>query len=850
MQRLTWKQLSRTAFCLPLAAVLAASAAAQSEVTVFGRVAASGKISCYPANRPPLAASRLVELPLGTVRPSGWLRKQLELQAEGFHGHLTEISGFLKKDKNAWLSPEGVGEHGWEEVPYWLKGYIACAYLLNDKRMIDESRIWIDGALNNQQADGWFGPGKGRKGVATDLTGRDDLWPNMIMLFCLQTYYDASGDARVLDAMTRYFKYLAAVPEDKFLVGYWPSMRGGDQLYSILWLYNRTGKPWLLDLARKTHRKTARWDQDVINWHNVNVAQAFREPAVFGLVSKSAADFAATERDWLKVRAMYGQVPGGMFGADENARPGYNGPRQAIETCGMVEEMLSDEILAAVTGEPAWGDRCENVAFNSLPASMTADLKALRYLTAPNQPMSDHTSKSPGVQNGGPMFTMNPHDHRCCQHNCGHGWPYFTSHLWYAAPGDGLAAMLYGPCEVEAKVASGATVRIVEKTRYPFDEKIELTVTPSAAAQFPLYLRIPAWCDGAKIAINGRAWKRGQSPFVRSTLRAVGANGDCPLFHAGQIARIARQWQPGDTVILTLPMRVRVKFWSDNRGFASIERGPLTYSVAIKERYQRHGGTDKWPAWDILPESPWNYGLVLDKNDPAAGIHAYVRAWPADGQPFAAEGVPVTLTAEVKRIPQWGLDSRRLVEELIDSPVKSAAPVETIELVPMGAARLRISAFPVIGDGPDAHDWPEPHRPLFSAKASHCNEADTTDNLSDAQPPKNSGDLSIPRFTWWDHRGTSEWLEVGLDKPRQVAAVEVYWFDDTGRGECRVPAGWKLLYQHDGHWQSVLYLSQVNGVAKDKFNKVSFAPVTTGALRLEVQLRPGFSGGVLRVRVP
>src|SRR5262249_35973386 len=162
------------------------------------------------------------------------------------------------------------------------------------------------------------------------------------------------------------------VPEERFLVGYWPSRRGGDQLYSIFWLYNRTGDKWLLDLAQKTHRRTARWDTGLIDRHNVNIAQGFREPATFALLSRKDDDVTASEGVWAEVRAKFGQVPGGMFGADENARDGYSGPRQAIETCGMVEEMLSDELLIAMTGNPAWAERCENVAFNSLPAAFTA----------------------------------------------------------------------------------------------------------------------------------------------------------------------------------------------------------------------------------------------------------------------------------------------------------------------------------------------------------------------------------------------------------------------------------------------------------------------------------------------
>ena len=129
-----------------------------------------------------------------------------ELQAEGFHGHLTEISRFLVKENNAWLSLTGKGNHGWEEVPYWLKGYSNVAYLLGNKQMLDETMIWIEAALSSQRADGWFGPDEGREGVATRLQGRKDLWPNMIMLFCLQDYYEYSGDKRVINLMTNYFK--------------------------------------------------------------------------------------------------------------------------------------------------------------------------------------------------------------------------------------------------------------------------------------------------------------------------------------------------------------------------------------------------------------------------------------------------------------------------------------------------------------------------------------------------------------------------------------------------------------------------------------------------------------------
>jgi len=429
----------------------------------------------------------------------------------------------------------------------------------------------------------------------------------MIMLFCLQDYYDFTGDKRVIELMTKYMKYLMTVPEERFLVGYWPKMRGGDLLYSVYWLYNRTGDKFLLELAEKVHQHTAEWEKDVINWHNVNMSQGFGEPATFYMQSKNPNHLWAAERNWQKIRDMYGQVPGGMFGGDENCRPGYTGPRQAVETCGMVEMMLSHEILLTISGDVKWADRCEDVAFNSLPAAFTPDLKALHYLTAPNMILCDRHSKSPGLQNGGPMLLFNPHIHRCCQHNTGHGWPYYAEHLWLATLGNGLAAALYAPCKVTAKVGEGTQVSINEETKYPFDEKIQLTVSTDKPVRFPLYLRIPGWCRNPELAIN---------------------NKTSEIPGKGSYIVINRQWADGDKVELNLPMEISLQIWTKNKNSVSVDRGPLTYSLKIGEKYVREGGTDKWPAWEIHPTTPWNYGLVLNENNPASSFQVVRKDWP------------------------------------------------------------------------------------------------------------------------------------------------------------------------------------------------------------------------------
>ncbi|MFI5387063.1 MAG: beta-L-arabinofuranosidase domain-containing protein, partial [Fimbriimonadales bacterium] len=768
-------------------------------------------------------------LPVGSIKPKGWLRKQLELEADGFTGHLEEISEFLKHENNAWLSPTGEGIHGWEEVPYWLKGFGDLGYVLGDKRVLSDAKFWIDHVIAGQADDGWFGP----RSNLVNNNGKPDMWPNMPMLFALQSYSEFSGDRRVIEVMRRYFQWQLALPESDFYLSYWEKQRGGDNLASVFWLYNRTGEPWLLDLARKIHRRTAPWAQGVPDWHGVNFAQAFREPAEMAMLEHDDKLVAASESDYQTMRGLYGQVPGGLYGADENARRGFDDPRQAAETCAMVEMMLSAEMLLAETGDPKWAERCEDVTFNSLPASMTPDLKALHYLTAPNLPLNDARSKTPGVQNGGPMFLFNPYDHRCCQHNVSHGWPYYAEHLWMATDGNGLGAALYAPCEVTANAGNGRPVTIRESTNYPFGESVEFRFSMAKMSKFPLTLRLPSWSLTPKLTLNGKAILLDRDHPGRS--RA----GWKPAIPGYVI--IDRTWRSGDRLTLSLPMHIELIHWPRNKDSVSVQRGPLTYSLKIGENYVRKGGTDRWPAFEIHPSTAWNYGLVTDLEQ----FQVKHGPMPADEQPFSPGASPVTITAPARQIPQWGLDPKGLVEPLQASPARSTQPLETVTLIPMGAARIRISSFPTVTDkvGTSWKAPPRPKKPL-PATASHVYDQDTLDALSDGLLPKNSNDHSIPRFTWWDHKGGSEWVEYDLPATKLVDQTQVYWFDDRGVGECRVPESWRLLYWDGKEWVPVQAKSDY-GTDRDKFNMVGFAPVAAKSFRLEAKLQRGFSAGVL-----
>ena len=130
--------------------------------------------------------------------------------------------------------------------------------------------------------------------------------------------------------------------------------------------------------------------------------------------------------------------------------------------------------------------------------------------------------------------------------------------------------------------------------------------------------------------------------------------------------------------------------------------------------------------------------------------------------------------------------------------------------------------------------------------ASHCWGLDSIGACFDGKEPKKSSDHGIPRFTWWDHKGSGEWVVRTFDKPTAVSAASVYWFDDTGAGSCRVPKSWRLMYKAGGDWKPVTRDGASDFTTYlDRYNRVSFTPVTTTALRLEVQLQPQFSGGIL-----
>ncbi|MFJ3495205.1 RICIN domain-containing protein [Streptomyces sp. NPDC086091] len=747
-----------------------------------------------------VVADRFTRLAPGSVTARGWLAGQLRLQLAGLCGRFESYSHFLDFSASGWVRPE---RGGWEEVPYWLRGYLPLAIATGDAAALGRSRAWIDAVLATQEADGFFGP----RALRTSLNGGPDFWPFLPLLQALRTWEEYARDARVVPFLVRFATFMNAQGAGAFDSS-WVSYRWGDGLDVVVWLYRRTGEAFLLDLAAKMHTHGADWTGATPSRHNVNIAQGFREPAQYAQVNGSVALTQATYRAYDSVMGAYGQFPGGGLAGDENYRPGFGDPRQGFETCGVVEFMASHELLTRITGDPVWADRCEDLAFNMLPASLDPQGRAIHYITSANSVDLDNRAKTQGqFQNGFAMqaYFAGVDQYRCCPHNYGMGWPYFTEELWLGTPDGGLAAALYAPSVVRANVAGGTRVTVTESTGYPFADTLTFTVNTPRPVRFPLLLRIPGWCDGPQLAVNG----------------AAVAVPDGPAW-----ARVERTWRDGDVVRLRLPQQARLREWGGQGGAVSVERGPLVYSLKIGEQYVRYdeGGADAaFPAYEVHATTPWNYGLVPDTPLTVSGAGASVPE-----QPFTQDSVPLRISARARRIPEWVADDEHVVAPLQDSAAGSDAAVETITLVPAGAARLRITSFPTVTPG--GRRWtPEPAFRRIQNK--HSGKVLAVDGMSvensarvvqfdNSRTSDHAWQLVDKGDGWYLIRNGNSGKVLGVDRMSVENSALVVQFEDNGTADHL----WQLVEDTDG-WYRVRNRNSGKVLGVDRMSTANSAQV-------------------------
>lgn len=633
-----------------------------------------------------LAPRAFSPLPLGSVRPRGWLERQLHLQAAGLTGHLDEFWPDVAESQ--WFG--GTAE-GWERAPYWLDGAIPLAFLIDDATLKHRVQQHIDYIVTHQRSDGWFSP------YPLDATKqRYDLWAILLANKVLAQYHDATGDERVLRASLASMRAVHAALDVTPLYD-WGRFRWFEGVVPALYAYDVTGEAWLLDYARKLRAQGVNYEEIVASqdfrvptprrglwkWtkHGVNTAMATKAAALSWRLDQRESDRAFATHMIDVLEEYHGQVTG-MFTCDE-CLSGRN-PLQGSELCSVVEYMYSLEHLTSVFGDGRFADRLERLAYNALPAEISPDMWSHQYDQQVNQAQCTVNPDQQWSTNGpdSNLFGLAP-NYGCCTANFNQGWPKFTAHLWMKTPDDGLACIAWAPCEVNTTMRD-APVGVVVETDYPFRETVAMTVTADRDVRFPLSLRIPAWAEGATVQVAGDAARTAT---------------------AGAVHRIDREWHGATRIDVRLPMRPKITLRYN--GAVAIERGPLVYALRIGEEWLRinadkpqrelpHGD------FEVHATTPWNYGLIVDPDHAAESVQFTEQ--PIGDVPFSPDGAGTVATVRARKIPRWKLE-RGWAGEISPADEKwaqpdrtvSEQPVEDVTLIPYGCTNLRITEFPRVG---------------------------------------------------------------------------------------------------------------------------------------------------------
>jgi hypothetical protein len=635
-------------------------------------------------------------LPPGAVLPEGWLRGYLEKQASQLGSRLPQVSWPFTEAY--WAEEQESADWGpWEQKAYWIDGAARLALVLRDEELLAQVRKPIEYTLSHVDTEGYLGPE-----FFQDPRGDFHRWPHTVFFRGLGAISDAQSPLpgvtgrQIAEAMQRHYLSDHA--------SYGTPTRNVTNIENILWCYEKTDDPHLLALAENAWREYAKTADDPIhgdlsalrvfaatpiNAHGVTYIEIAKQPAILYMYTgkDEYLKFAlAAQRRIFDHHMLISGIPStSEYYATVTSLDSH-------ETCDIADHTWSWGYLLLATGDAVWADRVERACFNAGPGAIKNDWKALQYFSCPNQFLAtlDSDHNWPIFKEHGGRFMAyqpNPGQHTaCCGGNVHRIFPNYVIRMWMRTDNGGLAAVLYGPSRVNATVGPDhQPVEIVQTTNYPFDEQIHFTIHSSRAVSFPLSLRIPGWCDAPRLTVSGEtiAVSRTSKGFV--------------VLH--------RNFNPGDRITLTLPMKAAVTRWPEDG--IGIEHGPLVYSLPIKEHWttkvEDKYTTAEFPSWEAMPASAWNFGLAIDASKLDSEVEVKRRPVAPDQALDPWENPPITIEVPARKIEDWELEAdpdntaQKFTPCLPDlSTSKVSEIVERVSLAPYGSTQLRVTIFPAV----------------------------------------------------------------------------------------------------------------------------------------------------------
>ena len=593
------------------------------------------------------------------IKPRGWLKRQLEIQASGLSGNLDKVWRDVRD--SAWIGGEA---EGWERVPYWLDGFIPLAYLLENDDMIARAKKYIDAIVSYQQPDGWICPCK-REEIPTY-----DTWAVLLIGKVLTVYYDCTGDEKIPEVIYKVFRnFYDLLKSGTIQLIEWGKYRWFEGFIAINFLYRLYREEWLVELAKilqeqgvDYNKLTVLWKKPLNKWtldtHLVNLVMMLKSEAVScELLNQRYTDNAEKLYEILK---QYNGTPVETFTGDE-CLSGVS-PIQGTELCSIVELMYSYELLYAYTGDKKWVERLEILAFNALPAAISDDMWTHQYDQMSNQ-IACQRFPVPGKpifrtnNEEAHLFGLEPH-FGCCTANFGQGFPKLALSAFMRAENEIICAV---PIPSELKTED---VNIVLETQYPFDYSFKYTI--SNKKEFTFKIRIPSWAKD--VTVYGNAF-----------------DGDEAVF---EICK-----EKGREIYITYNAVPKIRKRENDMN--TVQCGPLIFSVPIQYEkkmyeYEKDSVERKFPYCDYeyIPASDWNYAYC--------GTDFEFEKRDISKIPFSSQNPPVVMKAYVKQI-EWGFEDG--YETVCAKTPISRTPIgerKEMELYPYGCAKLRMTELPIV----------------------------------------------------------------------------------------------------------------------------------------------------------
>jgi hypothetical protein len=610
------------------------------------------------------------------ITSKGWLHQFLEYQKSGLTGHI-EDAGY-PFNTCMWTGEINNGSNDiywwpYEQSGYFVDGCIKAGYLLRDTFLINKAKKQINYVLNKKNADGRLGP--------QDLKGRWNKWPYTGFLRSFMTEYIVNHNPAIIDAMVKHYStYKGEDFADEL------DLCNAEEL---CWLYGITNNRLFLNMAetayatfKSDHKYRDRDGKDIIfasdripDYHGVVYIEIVKIPAIlYSYTGKK--EYLDEALHGIAKMEKYDMLVSGVPSSTEH----FEGISETAghETCNLSTIPYTYGYMLQITGNAIWADKIEKAVFNAGIGAITKDFRAEQYFSAPNQFIATMTSNHLGY-NDARMAFLPGHDTECCTGNVNRFMPYYIEQMWLHTKDNGIAAALFGPSEIEANVGvTKQPVKINETTKYPFEEKIDFTISTKKTVKFPFEVRIPAWCKNPSISINGQKINADLKP--------------------GQFYTINRNFANGDRVTLSVPMSVKITSWPNNG--VAVERGPIVYSYPIAATVDTVNGykksTPAFPGVEYRPDATWNYSLLATNASEVQVIKNGDYRYP-----WSAGANPVVLRVPAEKLENWKLretkDSKgQPTLQTSSFPVNrdSTGKKEYIDLVPYGSTFLRVTVFP------------------------------------------------------------------------------------------------------------------------------------------------------------